>query len=80
MQEDFYAIQAEFAEKIARSYERKRKKPSLREYVPIWVEENLPDMRNYITTLATLSRRGSWTASKFSILDAQLREFLRIID
>lgn len=73
LQEDFFKAQAKFAENVARSG---KPKDDIRALIQAWTKDNVPQMKAYEDTVASMTRSGNWTVSKFAIVNAQLSDLL----
>lgn len=73
LQEDFFKAQARFAEHAAKTGNPDE---AVRPQIHAWVKEHVPQIKAYEDTVNAMSRSGSWTVSKFAIVNAQLSDLI----
>jgi glutamate dehydrogenase len=78
LQEDFFSAQARFAQSAAEHHVSKGGGPdeTAKTIIQNWVKDKVVGIKPYEEAVNSMSRAGSWTVSKFAIVNAQLRDLL----
>ena len=78
LEEDFFKAQSRFTQHAAQWHKKRKGKPSSAssEIISDWIKDNIPQIKTYEDTVQSMTRSGSWTVSKFAIVNAQLSDLL----
>lgn len=78
LQEDFFKAQARFSQSVAAYAAKTGYDPDgpVRSLIADWVRAEIPQMKTYEESVATMARAGGWTVPKFAIVNAQLSDLM----
>lgn len=78
LQEDFFKAQARFSQSVALYAAQTGCDPDgpVRSLIADWVRAEIPQMKTYEDSVATMARAGGWTVPKFAIVNAQLSDLM----